>query len=303
MDKPIIETNDLNYSFHPGALILQGVNLAVPQGSIYGFLGPNGAGKTTTLRLILGLLRQEKTPIKLFGVDLHTNRTDILRKIGSLIEQPSLYGHLTGRENLEVIRLSYQCSKHRIGEVLKIVDLTAAATKKARTYSLGMKQRLAIAIALLNDPDLLILDEPTNGLDPNGIVEIRELMRRLNQQFGKTILISSHLLAEIEKVATHVGIIHEGKLLFQGTLPQLQHRRSAQSIIELEVDDPDQVMALIGERFATKQTDEGSLQIACQKRDQIPEINTLLVNAGVKVYKIGVANNDLEELFMQIISA
>ncbi|RYF94725.1 MAG: ATP-binding cassette domain-containing protein, partial [Chitinophagaceae bacterium] len=204
MNPHIIETNNLDFSFGAGQKILQDLSLAVPQGSIYGFLGPNGAGKTTTIRLLLGLLKVQSGTIRLFGKDFGKNRLEVLRRIGSLIEQPSLYMHLTGKENLEVFRLSYQCNKKRIGEVLELVGLQKAAHKKAKAYSLGMKQRLAIAISLLHEPELLILDEPTNGLDPTGIIETRELIRKLNKESGKTIIVSSHMLAEVEKMATHV---------------------------------------------------------------------------------------------------
>ena len=211
MNENIITTSALDFSFSSGRKVLNDINLAVPKGSIYGFLGPNGAGKTTTLRLILGLIKSSGDKVKIFGQDLNKERIFILHRIGSLIEQPSLYLHLTARENLEVFRLSYGSDEKRIKEVLEIVGLSDTADKKARAFSLGMKQRLAIAIALLHDPELLILDEPSNGLDPNGIIEMRKLIIKLNQEFGKTILISSHLLTEMEKMATHLGIIHQGR--------------------------------------------------------------------------------------------
>lgn len=249
MDQLIIETRNLDFSFRSGQKILHSLNLQVPKGSIYGFLGPNGAGKTTTLRLLLSLLKKQSGVINLFGHDFQSNRISVLKRLGSLIEQPSLYMHLTGKENLEVFRLTYHCDKKRIDEVLKIVRLTDAANKKAKAYSLGMKQRLSIAIALLHDPELLILDEPTNGLDPSGIVETRELIKHLNKEFGKTILVSSHLLAEVEKMATHVGIIHKGKLLFQGPLGELQQLKTKQAAIEIEVSDTLKANEILGGHF------------------------------------------------------
>lgn len=195
---------------------LDNISLSIPKASIYGFLGANGAGKTTTLRLLLGLIKKQKGKITLFENDLMANRISMLKKIGSLIEQPSLYSHLSGKENLHVFGLAYPCSRKRIDETIKTVGLTAEADKKVKAYSLGMKQRLAIAIALLHDPELLILDEPTNGLDPNGIIDVRNLIKKLNSE-GRTIIVSSHLLSEVEKVATHVGIIHNGKIVFEGT--------------------------------------------------------------------------------------
>lgn len=301
MDYPIIETKHLNFSFRPEEQILTDVNLMVPKGCIYGFLGPNGAGKTTTLRLLLGLLRDKDADIKLFGLELHSQRISILKKIGTLIEQPSLYLHLTGRENLEIFRLSYDCSKSRIDEVLKIVGLTEASGKKTKAYSLGMKQRLAIAIALLHDPEILILDEPTNGLDPNGIIEIRDLIKQLNQQQNKTILLSSHLLSEIEKVATHVGIIDHGKLLFQGTLTALQHLKSFHSFIEIEVNNTLEAVGLIKNQYETM-VENNTIKVRYTDKNQIDEINRILVLNSIRVYRLGLTKNDLEGLFLQIIS-
>lgn len=272
----------------------------MPAGSIYGFLGPNGAGKTTTLRLLLGLLKKQDGDITLFGKHLQANRLDILRRIGSLIEQPSLYLHLTGKENLEVFRLTYQCHKNRINEVLQLVGLMQAANKKAKNYSLGMKQRLAIAIALLHDPEVLILDEPTNGLDPSGIIETRELIKQLNREFGKTILVSSHLLAEVEKMATHVGIINKGKLLFQGSLQQLQNLKSKQSAIEIEVNDAERAQQVLQEQFAVKQVNGTRLLLNYESRERSALLNKLLVQQGVEVYQLAVTQNDLENLFIQI---
>lgn len=302
MDSPVIETRKLTFRFGSGNPILTDLNLSIPKGSIYGFLGPNGAGKTTTLRLIVGLLRESKADIRLFGTHLKTERIQLLRKIGTLIEQPSLYAQLTGKENLEVYRLVYGCSKARIDEVLQLVGLSEAANKKTKVYSLGMKQRLAIGIALLHDPELLILDEPTNGLDPAGIIEIRDLIRTLNQQNGKSILISSHLLAEIEKIATHVGIINQGRLLFQGTLSALQQLKSIHTYAEFKVNDPDLAMRLAGPHFPVSLTEDRILTIQHIDEHQLAQINQLLVQAGVKVYRMGLIKHDLEDLFLQILA-
>jgi len=300
MQPSIIETRQLYFAFQTGQKILDDLNLQVPGGSIYGFLGPNGAGKTTTLRLILGLLKKQQGDITLFGKHFQANRIDILRRIGSLIEQPSLYLHLTGKENLEVFRLTYQVNKNRIDEVLQLVQLQHAANKKVKSYSLGMKQRLAIAIALLHDPEILILDEPTNGLDPNGIIETRELIKKLNREYGKTILVSSHLLAEVEKMATHVGIIHKGKLLFQGSLQQLQNLKSKQSAIEIEVNDAERAQQVLQEQFAVKQVNGSRLLLNYESRERSALLNKLLVQQGVDVYQLAVTQNDLENLFIQI---
>lgn len=300
MKTAIIETGHLHFAFHKGQKILNDLNLQVPTGSIYGFLGPNGAGKTTTLRLLLGLLKKQQGNVTLFGKNFQQHRIEILKRIGSLIEQPSLYLHLTGRENLEVFRLTYRCDKKRINEVLDIVGLEQAANKKAKNYSLGMKQRLAIAIALLHNPDLLILDEPTNGLDPNGIIETRELIKKLNREHGKTILVSSHLLAEVEKMATHVGIIHKGRLLFQGSLQQLQQLQSQQSTIEIEVNDIARAQQILQAHFSVKQINGARLVLDFESREQSALLNKLLVQHGVEVYRLAATQNDLENLFIQI---
>jgi lantibiotic transport system ATP-binding protein len=300
MQPSIIETRRLYFAFQKSQKTLDDLNLQVPAGSIYGFLGPNGAGKTTSLRLILGLLKKQEGDITLFGKHLQTNRIDILRRIGSLIEQPSLYLHLTGKENLEIFRLTYQCDKKRLDEVLQLVQLQHAAHKKVKSYSLGMKQRLAIAIALLHDPEVLILDEPTNGLDPNGIIETRELIKQLNREWGKTILVSSHLLAEVEKMATHVGIIHKGKLLFQGSLQQLQQLQSKQSAVEIEVNDAGRAQQVLQEHFPVKQVNGSRLLVNYESRERSALLNKLLVQEGVEVYQMAVKQNDLENLFIQI---
>lgn len=300
MQTAVIETQHLHFSFQAGQKILDDLNLQVPTGSIYGFLGPNGAGKTTTLRLLLGLLKKQEGDLTLFGRHFKGHRLDILRRIGSLIEQPSLYLHLTGKENLEIFRLTYQCDKNRINEVLELVRLQQAANKKVKNYSLGMKQRLAIAIALLHDPEVLILDEPTNGLDPNGIIETRELIKQLNREFGKTILVSSHLLSEVEKMATHVGIIHHGKLLFQGSLQQLQQLQSQQSVVEIEVNDTLKAQQVLKDHFTLKHVNGTRLVIDYESRERSALLNRLLVQQDVEVYQLAVTQNDLENLFIQI---
>ncbi|WP_315817524.1 ATP-binding cassette domain-containing protein [Paraflavitalea speifideaquila] len=200
----------------------------------------------------------------------------MLSRLGSLIEQPSLYLHLTGRENLELFRLSYQAPKSRIDEVLNIVRLKDAANKKAKAYSLGMKQRLSIAIALLHDPELLVLDEPTNGLDPSGIIETRELIKTLNREQGKTILVSSHMLAEVEKMATHVGIINKGKLLFQGPLQELQQLKSKQSAIEIEVNDTAHAQKVLNGHFPIKEVNGTKLLVHFEgkEKDGLDKQNT-----------------------------
>lgn len=298
----IIQTEGLNFSFQSGMRTLDNVQLSVPKGSIYGFLGPNGAGKTTTLRLLLGLLRNQQGKIELFGQNFQEHRIEILRKLGSLIEQPSLYGHLTAQENLEVYRVIYQCDRSRIKEVLKIVGLERTGKKKAKQFSLGMKQRLSIAIALLHQPELLVLDEPTNGLDPNGIIEIRELIKKLNKESGTTILVSSHILSEVEKMATHVGIIHKGKLLFQGTMNELQQMKTRNTGMEIDTSDNSRALGLLQQQYAASLA-EGKLVLPIQSKEEAATVNRLLVQAGLDVYSLHPQHSNLEQLFLDITSS
>jgi ABC-type multidrug transport system ATPase subunit len=297
----LIKTQDLNFSFSKGVKTLDNVNLDVQEGSIYGFLGPNGAGKTTTLRLLLGLLRNQHGTIEIFGKQFASNRIEILKNLGSLIEQPSLYGHLTAKENLDIYRRIYRCDKKRIDEVLKIVGLEATGKKKAKQFSLGMKQRLSIAIALLQQPRLLILDEPTNGLDPNGIIEVRELLKKLNKEHGTTVLVSSHILNEVERMATHVGIIHRGKMLFQGTLYELQQMKTKQTSLEIETNKNDQALQILQQQFAAIQQHDKIL-IPYRDKQQSADINKLLVQSGLDVYILQPQQSDLEQLFIDITS-
>jgi ABC-2 type transport system ATP-binding protein len=301
VNEPIVRTQDLNYSYAAGTPTLQQVNLVVPKGSIYGFLGPNGAGKTTTLRLLLGLLKNQQGSLEIFGQKFPGQRLNILSRIGSLIEQPSLYGHLTATENLEIYRRIYQVDQSRISTVLQLVGLQDTGRKKARQFSLGMKQRLSIAIALLHQPELLILDEPTNGLDPNGIIETRELIKKLNREHNTTVLVSSHILNEVERMATHVGIIHKGKMLFQGTLPELQQMKTKQAALEIETADNARAASLLVSQYAVQET-ETQLVLPYQSKEETAAINRQLVQAGIDVYAIHARQNDLEQLFIDITS-
>ena len=296
-----IETKNLTHAFSEKEIALNNISIQVPEGSIYGFLGPNGAGKTTTLRLVLGLLKKQKGSISIFGKPFEKNRISILGKIGSLIESPSIYAHLTAVENLAVLQKIYQCPKERIQEVLTLVGLADTGKKLAGKFSLGMKQRLSIAIAMLNNPDLLILDEPTNGLDPNGIIEMRELLKRINQERKITILISSHLLSEIEKLVTHVGIINNGSILFQGTLPDLINKQQLTSSISFETSDNDKALVFIKEFHSLAQLATGKIKIPLVPKDTIAQISKKLVQNNIDLYEITTVNNDLETIFMDLI--
>ena len=297
-----IATKELSYQFSATDRVLNQIQLEVPYGSIYGFLGPNGAGKTTTLRLILGLLKKQTGSIQIFEQDFDQNRIDILRRIGSLIESPSIYGHLTAKENLTLLQKIYQCAPKRIEEVLELVGLAKTGHKKAGQFSLGMKQRLSIAIALLQSPSLLILDEPTNGLDPNGILEIRELLQSLNQKEGITILISSHLLSEIEKLVTHVGIIHHGNMMFQGTLAELIAKQQATSYTMLEISRVDIAEQVLRNLEVPYTLEANKITFPLLPKAEVARINMELVRNQVDVYQIATVKNDLESIFMQLIN-
>jgi lantibiotic transport system ATP-binding protein len=298
-DTAIIKTTALHYYFNKQQKTLDNINLQVEKGSIYGFLGPNGAGKTTTLRLLLGLLKKQEGSIQLFGNDLEQHRIESLKKIGSLIEQPSLYGHLTAKENLEVYRKIYGASKESTDKVLHLVGLEGTGKNKAKQFSLGMKQRLSIAIALLHRPELLILDEPTNGLDPNGIIETRELIKKLNRENGVTIIVSSHILAEVERMATHVGIIHRGRLLFQGTLPELQRMKNRQSFLQIDTGDNAAALRVLSATYET-QIVNGYIVLPLKEKTITAAINRQLVEQGIEVYLLQPQQSDLEQLFMDI---
>jgi len=297
-----IETVNLTHKFSEQETALNRVNIQVIENTIYGFLGPNGAGKTTTLKLILGLLKKQQGEILVFGKRFEKHRVETLRRIGSMIESPSIYGHLTAFENLRILQKVYGCPKRRIEEVLELVGLARTGNKKASQFSLGMKQRLSIAIALLHNPTLLILDEPTNGLDPNGILEIRELLQSLNQNHGITLLISSHLLPEIEKLVTHIGIINQGSLLFQGTLAELISKRQQNSFIIFETSNDSKASHTINEFSTISRIEPGRIVIPVLEKTKIAAINQKLVQNDIEVYQISKIENDLEKIFFDVIS-
>ncbi|GAA4329572.1 ATP-binding cassette domain-containing protein [Flaviaesturariibacter amylovorans] len=297
---PVIRTTGLSYHYARGVQTLFDINLEVPRGSIYGFLGPNGSGKTTTLSLLLGLLNKQQGDIEIFGQHLLQNREAILSRTGSLIESPSLYGHLTARENLEVYRATYGASKTRIDEVLGIVGLDDTGNKVVKKFSLGMKQRLSIALALLPAPELLILDEPANGLDPAGIIELRALIKRLNRDHGMTILISSHLLGEIERMVSHIGIIYKGKMLFQGPLAELQGLQRQRARLLLRTSDNEAACRILREH-APELGEEG-LSVVYDDTEQVARINRRLTEGGLDVYLLHPKESDLEQLFIDLTS-
>lgn len=281
--KYIVETNNLTKKYKKSSVV-SGVNLKIPEGEIYGFLGPNGAGKTTSIRMLLGLIKATEGNIKIFGKDLNENRLSILSEVGALVENPSYYAHLNAIENLEVYRLLRNIPKEKLHAVLKTVGLQNAAHQKVKEYSLGMKQRLGLAIALLGDPRLLILDEPTNGLDPQGIHEMRELIKSLAKERGITILVSSHLLSEIDQMATYVGIISKGRLIFQDKIEVL--RQHSHNSIKILVNKPKEAWKIILASGIPSVMEEDKIIISNTDNTAIAKIVKALVAKDISVFRI-----------------
>ena len=294
----IIETNDLCKQYG-NALRVAHLDLDVPEGSVYGFLGPNGAGKSTTLKMILGLVRPTAGDIRVLGKKMDGgNRLAVLRQVGSLIESPSYYGHLTGEENLRIVQTLRGVPEKNIREVLQIVRLDGQRGKKLAHYSLGMKQRLGLAAALLGYPKLLILDEPTNGLDPAGIQEMRELICSLPERFGMTVVVSSHLLSEIDQMADHVAIIREGELVFQDTLEAL-HGRSRH---HLALRTTNNILArdVLREKSVPCQEDEGYLILPILSDELAAQLTRLLAQRHLGVIRLEERQKSLEDIFLEL---
>lgn len=295
----IISTSHLSKKYG-SVLRVSDLDLRVPEGCIYGFLGPNGAGKSTTLKMILGLVRPTAGDIAVFGEPMtRRNRLAILKQVGSLIESPSYYGHLSGEENLRIVQMMRGVPEKNIREVLEIVRLTDAKDKRAAHYSLGMKQRLGLAAALLGYPRLLILDEPTNGLDPAGIQEMRELIKELPQRFGMTVVVSSHLLAEIDQMADHVGIIREGELVFQDSLTAL-HSRSKHHLALRTTDNLHAQAILRERRLHVSEGEDGYLVLPLLNDDTTAALAELLVTQSIGVLRLEERQKSLEDIFLEL---
>ena len=294
----IVETRGLCKQYGQAMRVKQ-LNLSVPEGAVYGFLGPNGAGKSTTLKMVLGLARPTAGEITVFGKPVNSrNRIAILKQVGSLIESPSYYGHLTGEENLRIVQTLRGAPEKDIQEVLSIVRLDGQKGKQAAHYSLGMKQRLGLAAALLGFPKLLILDEPTNGLDPAGIQEMRELICSLPGQFGMTVLVSSHLLSEIDQMADHVGIIREGELVFQDTLAAL-HARSRHHLA-LRTTDNGQAARLLGESKLPCTLEDGYLILPLLTDADAAKLSRFLAAHRVDLLRMEERQKSLEDIFLEL---
>ena len=294
----IIETHDLCKQYG-NALRVAHLDLDVPEGSVYGFLGPNGAGKSTTLKMILGLVRPTAGSIRVLGKSMDSkNRLAVLRQVGSLIESPSYYGHLTGEENLRIVQTLRGVPEKNIREVLQIVRLDGQRGKRVAHYSLGMKQRLGLAAALLGYPKLLILDEPTNGLDPAGIQEMRELICSLPARFGMTVLVSSHLLSEIDQMADHVGIIREGELVFQDTLETL-HRHSRHNLA-LRTGDNEGALKLLHQSRVPCAQEEDYILLPRLDDPDAAKLIRYLIGHGVDVLRLEERQKSLEDIFLEL---
>ena len=294
----IIETHDLCKQYG-NVLRVAHLSLSVPEGSVYGFLGPNGAGKSTTLKLLLGLVRPTAGGIRILGKNLDgANRLAVLRQVGSLIESPSYYGHLTGEENLRIVQTLRGVPERNIREVLQIVRLDGQRGKKVAHYSLGMKQRLGLAAALLGYPRLLILDEPTNGLDPAGIQEMRELICDLPGRFGMTVVVSSHLLSEIDQMADHVAIIREGELVFQDTLEVL-HSRSRHHLA-LRTTNNAVARNLLAEKSVSCREEEGYLILPILSDETAARLTRFLAESRLGVVRLEERQKSLEDIFLEL---
>ncbi len=295
MPNVVISTSAITRLF-AGKPAVRDVSLQVQQGSIYAFLGPNGAGKSTTIRMLLGLLRPSAGNVALFGLDLRAHRTEILTRTGSLVETPSLYEHLSARENLEIPRRILAAPRSDIDRVLAIVGLETVSRNLVKTFSLGMKQRLGLAQALIGKRDLLILDEPTNGLDPAGILEMRSLIKRLPAEHGVTVFLSSHLLTEVEQVATHVGMLSQGELVFQGSIEELERLRQAR--LRIGVSDIEAALALLRRRGWEVQAENG--YVMASDIHAAAAMNRALVEAGFEVDHLTMKSASLEEMFLKM---
>jgi len=279
-----------------GRAVVDGLSLNVKAGHITGFLGPNGAGKTTTISLLLGLLRLDSGECEVLGYPPGDVRG--LERIGALVESPSLYDHLTGLENLEITRLMRNVPKADLDRVLRLVGLVQDAKRPVRTYSLGMKQRLGMALALMGKPDMLILDEPLNGLDPAGILEMRELIRELPKKTDATVFLSSHILAEVEQVASELVVIHHGRLRYQGPIEGLAADDDSEVIIK--ADDPERACGVLVQSGITAgfESEMVSARISCS---DVPKAVNILVNSGVSVYEVIPRHKNLEARFLSLL--
>lgn len=292
----IVSTENLSKEYD-GIYRVNDLDIQINEGDIYGFLGPNGAGKSTTMKMLLGLVKPSKGSIEIMGKSFNEkNRQEILKGVGSLIESPSYYGHLTGRENMEIIRRLLGLPRKNIEEAVHIVRMEKQMDKKVKNYSLGMKQRLGIAMALARRPKLLVLDEPTNGLDPAGIEEMRELVKTLPTKYGMTVMISSHILSEVDQMATVVGIINHGELIFQENMSVLDAQR--QPYIILRTSDNNLACQIL-RNMNPLRTGDG-LQLGALSDEQTGKAVQNLCANDIAVYRVEEHRESLEDIFLNL---
>jgi ABC-2 type transport system ATP-binding protein len=282
-----------------GITAVDNLNLEIYDGEVFGFLGPNGSGKTTTIGILLGLINPSWGSIELFGQEMAGNSAPLLRRVGVVMDRPAFFPYLSGKNNLKYFAMSIcDLDNKRIDDLMEMVELKNRANDKVREYSMGMKQRLAVALALLNDPELIILDEPTNGLDPSGIIEFRELIRTMNRQ-GKTIFLSSHLLHEVEQVCTHVALIDKGRILASGSVKELLGNRKS---IRLMVSDVEKAVVILQNNDWVKSVKkEGDSIIVEAPENKTAAINELLTGNGIHVFEMQKCENSLEDFFLKTI--
>lgn len=301
MSELIVSVKNLKKSFK-GFKALNDVSFSVYKNDVFGFLGPNGAGKSTSLRCMLSLIEADDGHIEVFGKSLRKNRFEVLSNIGSIIEKPDFYKYLSAFKNLEIMaRISgRQVSKSEIEDIIHFVGLEGREKSKFKTYSHGMKQRLGIAQALMHNPELIILDEPTTGLDPQGIVDIRELIIKLSKEQGKTVILSSHQLSEIEMIANRMVIINKGKSIIEGEVSELLN--SSQMMVRFSSDDPEKFCSILTKEFsniADLKVNESEIEFEVN-RENIPEINALMVGQNITISGIE-QKRKLEDYFIKMI--
>ncbi len=298
MTQPAVETRGLTRRFGTRTAV-DGVSMTVPQRSIYGFLGRNGAGKTTTLRLLLGLLHPNAGSVRIAGIDPAVDRLGAARRVGALLEAHGFYANLSGRENLELARRLLGLRQTEVDRVLAAVELDGHAPRRVSDYSLGMRQRLGLARAMLGAPPVLVLDEPTNGLDPEGIADMRRFLRELPDRTGATVLLSSHLLGEIDQVATHVGILSEGRLVLEGALGEL--KASLGTEVAVGTDDPARAADVARAHGFDIECRDDSLVARLapgeQTRSASAALNRVLCVAGLRVHAVTLRERSIETLY------
>lgn len=298
----MIKVKSIDFSYQKSEKVINDLSFDVPQNSIFGFLGANGSGKTTAIRLLLNLCKPNNGEILIQGKKIASNYLELYKNIGTLIEDPTFYGHLSGYDNLKLLAKFYEVDNYRIEEVLDLVGLLYAKDKKANKYSLGMKQRLGIASSILHDPDILILDEPLNGLDPKGIAEIRSLFFKFQKEDNKTIFISSHLLTEIENTCSDVCIIDKGKSLFTGKIETLKNQLSTGESYHINCNNPEQAKLILTEKCSLKNViiKDKTLTFNTKNSDEIPQYIKALVLENILLYEVSKQKLNLEDLYLTL---